>query len=110
MRKIKLYNWDIEIIEDSIEKINKVMGKDKKDRINYIGAYDYVSSKVYVYKKLECQIKKKTLIHELSHAIIALFGYKINFNEENICDFMGAHLDVIHNIVEEYFNENNQQQ
>lgn len=103
MRKVKLYNWELEIREVPRLEIEEFMGTKET-----WGCIDYVTKKILLRKDVVQDIKRQTLIHELTHAIKYYLGYG-KLDEENICNFMGAHLDVIHDIVEGYFNENNKQ-
>ena len=94
--KVKLYNWDIEIKETSKLEIEANDGK------NSWGSITYADKLIVLRKDLDIDIKRQTLIHELTHGVIVYMGYG-KMNIENICDFMGAHLDVIYDIVERYF-------
>ena len=96
--KVKLYNWEIEITEESRIEI-----EDKGNKGEW-GNIIYADKKITLRKDLPLDLKKQTLVHELTHAIIVYLGYG-KLKLENICDFMGAHYKVINEIVEAYFSE-----
>ena len=57
-------------------------------------------------KDIHIEIKKKTLYHELTHVYIReyLTSRDISPDEEVLCDISANSHDIIHKIVEDYFN------
>lgn len=64
------------------------------------GKCDYENRTIYISENLANTQLEKTLIHELSHAIIIqmLLG-KNKFDDENVCDFMAEYYGLINNLV-----------
>ena len=75
------------------------------ERGSMMGTCDNVHGKIYIHRDLEPERKKRTLIHELTHAIIDANGLNRDFSEENVCDFVENHYHTINTIVENYFKE-----
>ena len=75
----------------------------------YYGQTIFQKQIVLIDKDLSYERKRKTLIHELTHVYIReyLTTRDINPSEEVLCDIHANSYDIIHEIVEEYFKENN---
>ena len=95
---IILYNWELEIVEKSKIEIEAEGNKGEWGNIVY------VDKRITLLNSLSYDLKRQTLIHELTHAIQNFMGYG-KLSVEQTCDFMAAHLDVIRDIVDYYFRE-----
>lgn len=54
--------------------------------------------------------KRKTLYHELTHCFMYEYGHNQHtkeFNNEDVCEICACSHDIIHAIVEKYFNNTN---
>lgn len=61
------------------------------------GTTHYYDHKIYVDKDLIPEEKRRTLIHELSHAVLYSTQLSVDesFSEEQLCEFMGLYADKI---------------
>ena len=70
------------------------------------GLTNYEQKKVYLNEDVCKEKKRKTLLHELMHVYIEEYVmHKIEYDEEELCDFSANSHDIIHKIVEEYFKK-----
>jgi len=101
--KIKILGNTWEVREVTAKEIGDIMATDKRYTV---GACDYHTKTIYILKDLKEEIKKETLIHEISHAIL----YTTSLNEhltpeqqEQYCEFLRVAYpvvqDVLHQIV-----------
>ena len=60
---------------------------------------------ILIDKDLSYSRKRKTLIHELTHVYIREYvtTREVDINEETLCDIAANSHDVIHEILDEYF-------
>ena len=72
----------------------------------YYGQSHFQTQEVWVDKNLPLIKKRRTLYHELTHVYIREFftSRDISPNEEVLCDILANSHDIIHKIVEDYFN------
>lgn len=77
----------------------------KKDGY-FFGQTHFDIQEIWICKSLSKEKKKKTLIHELTHVYIHEYftTQEIQIDEEVLCDIHANCHDLIHNIVEKYFN------
>ena len=49
----------------------------------------------------------EVLKHEMTHAIIAEYGYKVkkDFDEETLCDFMASYAEKLEKVIKEYLKK-----
>lgn len=73
----------------------------------YQGSTHHTKGVVYIDKNLPHEIKRKTLIHELTHCYIREYitHEEKAYNEEMVADISANSHDIIHKIVEDYFKE-----
>lgn len=103
------------ILEVSQEEIKQEMelrykrnieGEPSKDG-RYFGTTYHDTQVIYLDKELPRDRKRKTLLHELTHCYIGDYITHMdkNYCEEDICDIVSNSHDIIHNIVEKYFEK-----
>lgn len=105
--KFKMNNEEWEIIETSQEKMCEEYNEEFKNDGNfYNGITCPIKKKILLYEDLDSQQMKKTLYHELMHCY--LFTYvsfnNIDFCIDDFCDISANSHDIIHKIVEDYFD------
>lgn len=73
----------------------------------YQGATHHTRGVIYIDKNLPHDIKRKTVIHELTHCYIREYvtHEEKTYNEEDVADLVSNSHDIIHRIVELYFND-----
>ena len=81
--------WKVEFTDDK-EKLRvdgKVCG----------GSVHYKPRQIYIDKELPENDLRRTLMHEISHAIIyeTQIEYKEFYTEENLCEFVGKYGDLV---------------
>lgn len=93
--KAKIKDYEYVIVE--VEYIG--------DNTDIVGNTDNRMFKISLVKDLDCVSKRKTLIHELTHAFIYSYGFSdYEFKEENVCYFFETYSEDILKIVNDYFN------
>ena len=94
---------DYVIKEVSQEELLKTI-VDEEDGY-YYGQTRFPIQTIFIDKDLSYERKKKTLYHELMHVYIReyLTTRDISPNEEVMCDISANSHDIIHEIVEDYF-------
>lgn len=78
------------------------------DGFSRAGAYDPFRATIYLHKEQTKAQKRKTLIHEVSHAFIFEYGWynaEDVFNEEQFCNFIACHAEEILRIVDWYMRD-----
>ena len=96
--------WEIE--EADQEFLHKLYNEEYvEDGDYYLGSTVPTKNKVYIYKELDMEQKKKTLMHELMHCYLFSFVSfnPVNFSIDDFCDLSANSHDIIHKIVEDYF-------
>lgn len=73
------------------------------------GITDYYHSKIYILNDLTKDFTIDTIYHELMHAFMFTYGYAQyeNYNDENICDMIGAFGKELFTVAEEIIKEKN---
>lgn len=101
--KFKMNNCEYEIKEVSQEELQKEI-EDEEDGY-YYGQTRFQKQLILIDKDLSVERKRKTLIHELTHVYIReyLTTRDISPNEEVLCDIHANCHDIVHNVVEKYF-------
>lgn len=71
----------------------------------YQGSTHHTKGIIYIDKNLPHEIKRKTLIHELTHCYIREYitHEEKTYSEEMLADIVANSYDIIHKIVEDYF-------
>lgn len=100
--KIRIKDFEFEIIEVEDNDENFV----KNGNLVLYGQTNFIEQKIKIYKNLTDVRKRKTLIHELTHAFCDVYlqsqHVKDRFNEEDICCFMASYSEDIIRIVDDY--------
>ena len=102
--KFKINNriWTIEEVdqETSREEI-----EDKDGQSWYHGLTVYSQQIIYIWKDMKVEAKRQTLIHELLHCYIGVYCsfQDMNYTEEILCNICSNSHDIIHKMVEDYF-------
>lgn len=112
--KFKMNNMEWEIKEFSQEEIKKIQNTRKaKEEENvksvdsrYFGVTYHDDLLIILDKDIAKDVKRKTLIHELTHCFIGCYitHQEKNYDEEMVADIVSNSYDIIHKIVEDYFN------
>jgi Zn-dependent peptidase ImmA (M78 family) len=96
-----------EEIKEEMEKRYKrgIEGEPSRDG-RYFGTTYHDSEVIFLDKELPEDRKRKTLLHELTHCYIGSYitHMEKNYCEEDICDIVANSHDMIHKILEDYFN------
>jgi hypothetical protein len=73
------------------------------DDNEYLGFCEYSTQTIILRNDMPTELIEQTLIHELTHAFVFSFGLSgYKFDEEKLCNFVGAHLKRIHKITKQY--------
>ena len=101
--KFKMNRSEYEIKEVKQEELMRY--KEEEDGY-YYGQSHFIEHEIWIDEGLPYERKKRTLYHELMHVYIReyLTTRDIEPNEEVMCDISANSHDMIHEIVEEYFN------
>ena len=104
--KFKINNRDWEIVEVNQAKMRE-LEKDENERNEYYGLTVYSDQKIYLWKELANDQKRQTLLHEMLHCYIGVYVsfQELVLNEEMVCNISANSHDLIHEVVERYFNE-----
>lgn len=102
--KFKMNN--VEYVIKEVEEKDFWEYKDEEQDGYYYGQSHFQTQEVWIDKSLPFEKKKKTLYHELTHCYIReyLTSRDISPNEEVLCDISANSHDIIHKIVEDYFD------
>lgn len=108
--KFKINNREWEIKELSQEEIRQHMieykysGKPQLGK--YYGQTYFDEEKIYIDKDLSKGQKRQTLLHELMHCYIGCYLFQNNkdYTEEELCNISASSHDIIHEILDKYFN------
>lgn len=115
--KFKMNNMNWEIKELSQKDIKDIVNKRKaneEENVNsidtrYYGITYHDELVIYLDKDLHIDRKRKTLAHELAHCYISSFvtHQEKQYDEEMLADIISNSIDIINEIVEQYFKLNN---
>lgn len=98
--KFNINGNEITIIETNQYDPNLIV-----DGTARIGCIHYINNTIYLMENLTKEVKRRTLLHELTHAALNCNGMLNfdNFNQEQMCEFMAYHSEKIVDICNEYF-------
>ena len=106
--KIKVKDYEIEIIETDDKKDADFWDK-KEKRPKLFGNFDPVDCRIKIWKDMSEIQKRKTLMHELTHAFLFVYwgshNLKQRYDNEDMCSFMETYGEDIMRITNEYFLE-----
>lgn len=103
---VKFNNLEWEIHEAEKDDLVKRYKEDHSENCDYVfGLTDYVTHDIYINNELLYPQKRKTLMHELTHAYLWSVGMCDikSFSEEIVCDLVGSCSDLIVEAAEQYF-------
>lgn len=86
--KINQDSWEIRMLKPDKKKLNPHEGS------MFLGLTEYQKGIISLRKGLSRSETRATIIHELSHAFLFSFGYRVD-DEESMCNFWGAQGDAI---------------
>lgn len=105
--KMNNRNWEIEELsqEQMREKFKEYKYDGEPSQGKYFGLTYQDTQKIYMDKDLHSQQKRQTLMHELMHCYIDcyLFDNCEKYGVEDLCNISANSHDIIHDIVEDYF-------
>ena len=105
--KFKMNNHEWELLEISKENIKELYEKEMNEETLYVyGLTKYDNHKIYINEELCFDMKRKTIMHELMHCYIEEYvSLELDdYKEETLCNISANSHDIIHKIVEDYFN------
>lgn len=104
--KFKMNDRTWEIKEVSQEELCKIEEVELDSVGKFFGVCDYESQTIYLWNVLCEEQKRQTLMHELIHCYIACYCSfeDMTWNEDLLCNISANSHDIIHKIVEDYFN------
>lgn len=86
----------------AVSKDNKHL-KQEEEKIVF-GITDFENQKIYINADVTNERFRKTIIHELTHTFIEVYGFSDRiFNDEEVCLFLEAHSEEILGITNKYF-------
>ena len=113
--KFKINNREWTITETSqadIKNMQNIRRANKEENLEstdnrYFGITYVDIQKIYIDEDLPDDRKKATLIHELTHCYIANYitHQEKTYDEEMVADIVANSYDIIHEIVDKYFQE-----
>lgn len=99
--KINGRKWQVLLVDEE----NKALCND--DESITCGITHFQRNKIYINETIEETLMRDTIIHELTHAYLFVYGFGQveSYTEEMVCDAMGAFgYDLIQNAIK-IFNE-----
>ena len=99
-------NLKWEIKEATAEEVKKTFN-DNNENSYYCGSITHSSQIILINKETTIERQKETLYHELMHCYLYCYitNNIDNLDEETFCDISAKSHDIIHKIVEDYFNK-----
>ena len=85
--KINIHNREYEFLEVEARSPMLVYG-------DVIGTCDHHNFRIVINKDLNVQLKKETLIHELTHAFLKTYDIQYDndtYDEEQVCNFLSKY-------------------
>ena len=92
------FDWELYLVGD---KDTKLMVDDQQ----CFGYCNFANLQVCISNiEMAAQVRKATLVHELTHAFLYSYGYqKDSYDEEQFCDFMESHGKTIIELSEQLY-------
>lgn len=98
--EIKILTYTIDVIEVPARDMNLSCD----NNLYAIGRCSYEFNKIWINQDLPPQIKRRTLLHEITHSVIYNMQMTpIEIDIEKLCDFMGMYADTLVKAADEYF-------
>lgn len=115
--KIRINDIEYQIKEMSQKEYKDFRKKEEEDtgseitdttKGTWYGASHHYQNIIFIDKDLKKDRKRKVLIHELTHCYISEYitHQEQQYTEEDVADISASSHDLVHKIVEDYFNEN----
>lgn len=98
--KIKDRTWKVKLISQN----EFIRTADEKETL-FFGQCDYITQTIYILADLSYEQSKQTLIHELTHAFMYVYGFGHITEQvplEIMCDFVGCYAEEIVKIAEKF--------
>lgn len=68
-----------------------------------IGSFDLEKQVIQIEKSLSKEQRRRTFIHELTHAYIWCYGFSdVKFENETLCNFIGNYLEQMHKHLKDF--------
>lgn len=85
---IKNNTWKLKLVADDSKYLEKA-----DDEMSVCGITHFAHATIYINKEIDKEVMLDTIIHELTHAYLFVYGFGQveNFTEEMVCDLMGAY-------------------
>lgn len=85
---IKSRRWKMVLVNDDDEVLER-----NEDEMSVCGITHFSKATIYINKDIDVDVMADTIIHELTHAYLFVYGFGQveNFTEEMVCDIMGAY-------------------
>lgn len=85
--------------------VSFVISFEDKEGEETLGETHYKDLEIQILQNLDYQVRKRTVIHEITHAFIFSYGLDAsNYDEEFLCRFIEAHGDAILKTAEAVMN------
>lgn len=103
--KFKMNNRNWEILETDQKKLKEIE-ECENEKGNIYGLCCYDTQIIYLWEDLHKEQKRETLIHELLHCYIGCYCSfeDVVWNEDLMCNVCANSHDIIHDIVNKYFD------
>lgn len=104
--KVMIDGLEFEIIEEGNQNGHVFVASDETDiqELDTLGAAYYARQKIYIHRRLNVDLKKRTLRHELTHAFLETRGFaQSDMNDEQICEFVASVAPLVEKITDNYF-------
>jgi len=101
---MKIYNQEWNVIICTPEEIKKKLNVDQEKYKEVWGVCSGIDNTIYLNNTMSLDRHRKTLIHEIAHAIQEEIGLKPFMNKtdtERVAEFMAAHFDEMKRILSE---------
>lgn len=114
--KINNREWAIkEVSQEAIKNMQNIRRANEEENLKatdtrYYGVTYCDIQKIYIDEDLPLDRKKAALIHELTHCYIVNYitHQEKNYDEEMVADIVSNSYDIIHEIVDRYFEVRNE--
>ena len=99
--RINGQTWTMSYMDSDSSKLNP--GGDDI----YLGLTEYSKQRIRIRTGMSKQLTRSTVSHELCHMFLFVYGFgtSITFGEEEVCNFIGAHLDHIKDLTDEFMEK-----
>ena len=93
------YDWEITFVNGNEPKMNA-------DGKLQFGLTEFIEQKISIRDDLSDRATRTTVIHELSHCFLFVYGIDSGvYDEEAMCNFLGNYADAIISLADRFSNE-----